>query len=292
MGAHAGACTRSACLYESGRLGVCAWKWGCIRQSCIGWDVNSRLAWLAAWTAGRHTRPTVRGRQLCCAEQCVQEPQGTWPVFPPLQADYCIHQAVGETLQMVPTADQPASIINKTVSANTPLLCAAGASVCASAALAPSARDLRITLESSMGLKRSSKTIPAGRRPSRGCSPVGWPSCVQQLPIMELTSAGLQGILCCLLVSAQSVSKAVSTLSTCKMSCTACCRLLTLVHKAHQDVCSAPPMLLMALAGSRLQMCCAACSLPDAVPALCGDDAHVHHWPRASTADQDRRLWL
>ena len=121
---------------------------------------------------------------------------------------------------MVPTAHQPASIINKIVSAITPLLCAAGASVCASAALAPLARDLRITLESSMGLKRSSKTIPAGRRPSRGCSPVGWPSCVQQLPITELTSAGLQGILCCLLVSAQSVSEAVSTLSTCN-----CCAL-------------------------------------------------------------------
>ena len=118
-----------------------------------------------------------------------------------------------------------------TVSESTPLLCAAGASACASAALAPSAQDPRTTLESSMGLKRSPKIIPAESHPSRGCSPVGWPSCVRQLPITELMSAGLQGIPCCLLVRTQSLSKAVSPLSTCKTSCTACCRLLTLVQE-------------------------------------------------------------
>ena len=186
--------------------------------------------------------------------------------------------------------------LNGTVSESGPFVCAAGASACASAAPAPLAQGLRITLESFMGPKRSSKTIPAESRPNRGCSPVGWPSCVRQLPIMESTSAGLQGILCCLLVSAEAISKAVSPPSACKMSGFACCRLLTFVPKRLSCASHATfwtrHLLLMAQAGSTLQLCCAACSLPDAIPAICGDDAHVHHWPWASTADQDRRLWL
>ena len=128
-----------------------------------------------------------------------------------------------------PAALQPASSdiptkccgLNGTVSESRPFVCAAGASACASAAQAPSAQDLRIILESSMGLKRSSKTIPVESRPNRGCSPVEWPSCVRQLPIMELTSVGLQGILCCLLVSAEGMSKGVSPPSACKKSCIA-----------------------------------------------------------------------